>query len=203
MAESHDLTKLDFNSFEHLVNHLALCVLGAGHTGFGPGADGGRDGFFEGVAPYPSETNQWSGAWYIQSKFHKPHLSKNPQKWLLEKIKEEIKAFKDPEKNREWPDNWIIATNIDPSGVPMTGAFDKARAIVSKACPKLKKNFHIWGGSKIIKLLVLHPEVSKYYCHFLTPGHVLSSIFDHVKDAHAEVETIIRFLIIRQFKEHI
>ncbi|MCK5723490.1 MAG: hypothetical protein KAI84_13215, partial [Gammaproteobacteria bacterium] len=85
----------------------------------------------------------------------------------------------------------------------MTGAFDKARAIVSKACPKLKKNFHIWGGSKIIQLLVLHPEVSKYYRHFLTPGHVLSSIFDHVKDAHAEVETIIRFLIIRQFKEHI
>lgn len=203
MAESHDLTKLDSNSFEHLVNHLALCVLGAGHTGFGPGADGGRDGFFEGVAPYPSETNQWSGTWYIQSKFHKPHLSKDPQKWLLDKIKEEIKAFNDPEKHREWPDNWIIATNIDPSGVPMTGAFDKARAIVSKACPKLKKNFHIWGGSKIIKLLVLHPEVSKYYCHFLTPGHVLSSIFDHVKDAHAEVETIIRFLIIRQFKEHI
>lgn len=203
MAESHDLTKLDSNSFEHLVNHLALCVLGAGHTGFGPGADGGRDGFFEGVAPYPSETNQWSGVWYIQSKFHKPHLSKDPQKWLLDKIKEEIKAFKDPEKNREWPDNWIIATNIDPSGVPMTGAFDKARAIVSKACPKLKKNFHIWGGSKIIQLLVLHPEVSKYYRHFLTPGHVLSSIFDHVKDAHAEVETIIRFLINRQFKEHI
>lgn len=203
MAESHDLTKLDSNSFEHLVNHLALCVLGAGHTGFGPGADGGRDGFFEGVAPYPSETNQWSGTWYIQSKFHKPHLSKDPQKWLLEKIKEEIKAFKDPEKNREWPDNWIIATNIDPSGVPMTGAFDKARAIVSKACPKLKKNFHIWGGSKIIQLLVLHPEVSKHYSHFLTPGHVLSSIFDHVKDAHAEVETIIRFLITRQFKEHI
>jgi hypothetical protein len=159
--------------------------------------------FFEGVAPYPSETNQWSGIWYIQSKFHKPHLSKDPQKWLLEKIKEEIKAFKDPEKNREWPDNWIIATNIDPSGVPMTGAFDKARAIVSKACPKLKKNFHIWGGSKIIQLLVLQPEVSKYYRHFLTPGHVLSSIIDHVKDAHAEVETIIRFLINRQFKEHI
>ena len=100
MAESYDLAKLDSNSFEHLVNHLALCVLGAGHTGFGPGADGGRDGFFEGVAPYPIETNQWSGVWYIQSKFHKPHLSKDPQKWLLDKIKEEIKAFNDPEKLR-------------------------------------------------------------------------------------------------------
>jgi hypothetical protein len=53
MAESHDLTKLDSNSFEHLVNQLALCVLGAGHTGFGPGADGGRDGFFRRCGTLP------------------------------------------------------------------------------------------------------------------------------------------------------
>jgi hypothetical protein len=54
MSPTYDLTKIDANSFEHLVNFIALKVLGPGHTGFGPGADGGRDGFFEGEAPYPS-----------------------------------------------------------------------------------------------------------------------------------------------------
>ncbi|MCH7680461.1 hypothetical protein IID10_14030, partial [candidate division KSB1 bacterium] len=127
MSESYDLTKLNEHSFEHLVNMLALTVLGPGHTGFGPGPDGGRDGYFEGTAPYPSKTDRWSGCWYIQSKFHKPHVSINPQKWLIGQIKKELDEFDNEESKRIWPDNWIIATNIDPSGTPMTGAFDQAR----------------------------------------------------------------------------
>ena len=55
---SYELHKLDSNTFEHLVNMLALRVLGAGHTGFGPGSDGGRDGYFEGEAPYPSTSTR-------------------------------------------------------------------------------------------------------------------------------------------------
>jgi hypothetical protein len=201
MPETYDLTQLDPNTFEHMVNSLALCVLGAGHTGFGPGSDGGRDGYFEGKAPYPSETDQWSGRWYIQCKFHKPHLSKDPQKWLLERIQEEIDEFKKTDSKRTWPNNWIIATNIDPSGAPMTGAFDQARKLVSEANSKLRNRFHIWGGRKILGLLSLHSEISSYYKHFLTPGHILTTIYEELKDARAEVDTIIRFLIVKHFDE--
>src|SRR5688572_19331070 len=171
MADAYDLTKLDPNSFEHLVNMLTLRVLGRGHTGFGPGADGGRDGYFEGEAPYPSSTNRWSGTWYIQSKFHKPHLSQDPQKWLLAQIEEELNLFATPESKRKWPDNWIVATNIDQSGVPETGSFDKARALISSRHPSLIDHFHIWGGSKVLGLLTEFPEVADFYGHFLTPGH--------------------------------
>ena len=80
MSDTYDLTKLDPDSFEHMVNFIALRELGPGHTGFGPGADGGRDGFFEGETSYPSASEHWSGRWYVQSKFHKPHLSTNPQR---------------------------------------------------------------------------------------------------------------------------
>jgi hypothetical protein len=153
MADSYDLTKLDANSFEHLVNMLALRVLGPGHTGFGPGSDGGRDGYFEGEAPYPSESEHWSGTWFIQSKFHKPHLSKDPQKWLIEQVGTEIKEFQNGTSKRQWPDNWIIATNIDPSGVPETGAFDRTRKLVDEAHPKLRSHFHIWGGQRILQFL--------------------------------------------------
>jgi hypothetical protein len=201
MPDSYDLTQLDPNTFEHLVNLITLRVLGPGSTGFAPGSDGGRDGYFEGEAPYPSEIDHWSGCWYIQSKFHKPHLSKDPQKWLLEQIKEEIKEFKNPDSKRRWPDNWIIATNIDPSGVPETGSFDQARDLVSKACPKLKNHFHIWGGRKILDFLVLHSEISDCYRHFLTPGKILTEIYNQIKDAQAEVKTILRFLVISQFDD--
>ncbi|MDT5270394.1 MAG: hypothetical protein QOH49_2580 [Acidobacteriota bacterium] len=201
MSNGYDLTKLDPNSFEHLVNALALRVLGAGHTGFGPGSDGGRDGYFEGEAPYPSLTDRWSGRWYIQAKFYQPNLSKNPQKWLIEKINEEIQEFNKPTSKRQWPDNWIIATNIDPSGVPQTGAFDQARKIVNRANSKLKGHFHIWGGRKILDFLLQNPEVSAYYKHFLTPGHVLTELFEQLKDKTAELKTILQYLIVKQFDE--
>ncbi len=198
---SYDLSSLSPDAFEHLVNALALRVLGSGHMGFGPGADAGRDGYFEGEAPYPSESERWSGRWYIQSKFHKPNLSKNSQKWLLGQISEELSEFRKPDSKRIWPDIWIVATNIDPSGAPGTGAFDAARSLVRKARPSLAKKFHIWGGQKIIALLQQYPEVSKYYRHFLTPGHVLTELYDQLHDEQAEVKTIIRHLVVNQFDE--
>lgn len=201
MANSYELTKLDPSSFEHLVNLLALKVLGAGHTSFGPGADGGRDGYFMGEAPYPSEVDRWKGRWYIQSKFHSPHLSKDPQKWLLNQIGSEIKSFQNPDSKRKWPDNWIVATNIDPSGTPMTGAFDKAKALVKKSRSKLATRFHIWGGRKILDLLTIHQDIAQFYSHFLSPGQIFTTIYEQLKDSRAEIDTILRFLIVRQFTE--
>ncbi|MBW4447374.1 MAG: hypothetical protein KME38_11035 [Spirirestis rafaelensis WJT71-NPBG6] len=201
MPDSYDLTQLDPNTFEHLVNHLALRALGLGLTGFSPGSDGGRDGYFEGEAPYPSEIDRWSGCWYLQSKFHKPNLSRDSQKWLLSQIQGELKEFKNPESARKLPDNWIVATNVDPSGVPETGAFDKARELVAKEFPELKDNFHIWGGRKILDLLILNPEISDHYRHFLTPGNILTEIFNQLKDAQPEAKTILRFLILSQLDD--
>ena len=199
MPDNYDLTKLGAHTFEDLVNTLATHVLGAGHTGFGPGADAGRDGYFEGEAPYPSDTDQWSGKWYIQSKFHKPHLTKDAQKWLIEQITSELAQFENVATGRIWPDNWIIATNIDPSGGAMTGAFDKAREFVGKANPKLIGHFHIWGGSKIVDLLTKYPNVAERYGHFLTPGHILRSLSDGLRDASSDISTIIHYLVVKQF----
>lgn len=201
MSDSYDLSALDANSFEHLINMLALRVLGLGHTGFGPGSDGGRDGYFEGEAPYPSDVDHWSGVWYIQSKFHKPHLSKDPQKWLIEQIQEELNKFQNSESKRKWPNNWIVATNVDPSGAAETGAFDRARDLVQKARPSLRERFHIWGGRKVLDLLAFYPEVSDYYKHFLTPGHILTLLHDEIKDARADSNAILRHLIVTQLSE--
>jgi hypothetical protein len=201
MIDSYDLTKLDSYTFEHIVNALALSVLGAGATGFGPGSDGGRDGYFEGGAPYPSATEQWNGIWYIQSKFHKPHLSDDPQKWLIEKVKEELKEFTKPDSRRKWPDNWIIATNIDPSGVPETGAFDRTKALVGQARPSLAPRFHVWGGAKILALLTTYPKIAERYAHLLTPGNLLVKMMALLGDDRADVDAIIQQLVVRKFRD--
>jgi hypothetical protein len=201
MPHSYDLTKLDERSFEHLANFLALRTLGAGHTGFGPGPDGGRDGYFEGEAPYPSVTERWSGVWYLQSKYHRPHLSADPQAWLLDQIKKELEQFSRPDSRRSWPDNWIFVTNIEPSGALQTGAFDRARALVANVNPALALRFHIWGGSKVLQLLALNPEIAEYYYHFLTPGHVLTQLYRQLEDSSASIKSIVRYFVVTQFTE--
>lgn len=202
MADSYDLTQMDPHSFENMVNYLALGVLGRGATGFGPGSDGGRDGYFEGEASYPSERTRWSGKWYIQSKFHKPHLSKDPQKWLIAQVRDEISLFKDPASNRKLPDNWIFCTNIEPSGVPQTGSFDAIRKIVKKELgPALK--FDIWGGRKLLDLLGENPGVASYFGHFLTPGNVLTILYDQISDSTSQVRSIVEHLVVGQFNEQL
>ncbi|WP_147447180.1 NACHT domain-containing NTPase [Corallococcus sp. CA054B] len=197
----HILTQLSSSTFEHLINAIAMKVLGAGHTGFGPGPDGGRDGYFRGEAPYPSPTTRWSGSWYIQAKFHAPNLSTDHHAWLLERIREEIKTFSQKGSKRAWPDVWIIATNIDPSGASKTGSFDRAHQLVKEANPRLANRFDIWGGSKIIEFLSNHPAVAARYGHFLTPGNILSELSAAIQDERATVDQILRALVVDEIEE--
>src|SRR5688572_14703793 len=80
MSALPELTNLGAATFQHLVNALAIHVLGPGITSFAPGPDGGRDCLFEGEAPYPSVTERWRGRWYIQSKHLSPHVSRDEHK---------------------------------------------------------------------------------------------------------------------------
>lgn len=194
--QSFDLNHLDSNSFEHLVNALALKVLGNGLSILGPGPDGGRDGFFEGEAPYPSTTEKWKGTWYIQSKFHAPSLSKDHHAWLIDQAKNELNEFFKPDTARALPDIWILATNIDPSGVAETGSFDQIRSLVMKRKPKLGAKFHIWGGRKIVELLSQYPNIAQRYGHFITPGNVLAGLAENLADQRASLESIMRWFIV-------
>jgi len=200
-TRSFELTRLDTATFEHLVNSLATKVLGAGLTGFAPGSDGGRDGYFEGEAKYPSEIDRWNGVWYIQSKFHAPSLSTNSQKWLQNQIRDEIKEFQKSDSRRKLPKNWIIATNIDPSGTPSTGTFDVVREMVKSLDPELAQRTHIWGGKKILDLLVSHDEIANHYGGLITSGDVLAKMMCSLSDVSANIETVLRHLIVDQLVE--
>jgi hypothetical protein len=97
---------------------------------------------------------------------------------------------------------WIVATNIDPSGTPETGSFDAAMAAVSAARPELSKRFHIWGGSKILSLLTLYPDVAQYYAHYLTPGHVIAGLYHTIKSQFATMGDVIRDLCVTAFEDY-
>lgn len=200
-TKSFELTRLDTATFEHLVNSLAIRVIGKGATGFAAGSDAGRDGYYEGEAEYPSKEDRWNGVWYVQSKFHAPSLGGNPQKWLQNEVTKELKEFARPDSKRILPDNWIIATNIDPSATPETGTFDVVRSAVKNLDPELAKRTHIWGGKKIIDFLTMYPEVQRHYGGLLTSGDVISKIIDRLSDDNADVDGLLRNIIVTQLYE--
>lgn len=199
--DARELGNLSPDSFQSLVIALTLRVLGPGVTPFGAGADGGRDGYYLGEAPYPSASERWTGRWYIQCKHHAPHLSKNAQKWLLDEIRKELDKFASSTRRR-WPDIWIVASNVDPSGSADNGTHDRAIELVRSVRPELASRFHIWGGSKIGALLDQHREVAKRYGHFLTAGHVLAELVDRFQDERPAVDRIIRNLVVSGIDEH-
>ena len=172
-----------------------------GVTGFAPGADGGRDGYFEGEAEYPSSVERWNGIWYIQSKFRAPSLSGNPQSWLQQQVKDELKEFSRRGSGRLVPNNWIIATNIDPSGTPSKGTFDKVRSTIADFNPELAKRTHIWGGRKLLDLLAIHGDIVRHYGGLLTSGDVIAKIINSISDGSAGIDAIMRHLVVAQLSE--
>ncbi len=200
-TKAFELTRLDANTFEHMVNALAQRTLGMGVTGFAQGPDAGRDGLFEGEADYPSSAERWRGTWYIQSKFRSPSSSGNDQAWLVQQIRNELSEFLDAENGRKLPDNWIIATNIDPTAKAKTGSHDKIIAAVAAVSPKLARRTHIWGGTKLLSLLTLHSDVARHYGGLLTSGDLISSVINAIGDTSAGIDAIIRNLVVSQMAE--
>jgi hypothetical protein len=199
VSDAYDLSKLDSNTFEQLINTLVLHELGSGATGFGPGPDAGRDCYFRGRAAYPSPQEQWDGDWHFQCKFHKPHLSKNQQEWLVAELRDELESYENPEGDRVWPTNLILVTNIDLSGKAGGGAFDKANALVKEYNPAVR--FDVWGGSKVIDLLIKHPNVARRMLHFITPGDILYHVYRNAAHQFPTTGRVIRELISTEFED--
>jgi hypothetical protein len=195
-----NLSNLDPDTFEHLGNCLAVSVLGSGVLSFAKGADSGRDGYFEGECDYPSKQERWSGVWYIQSKFCTRPGGNPSQKWLIEQVKRELKAFCDPNAQREWPDNWIFITNIDPSA-SKSGTIETIRKTIHSHNPRLSKRFHIWGPRTLSTKLANAPSVLTMFRHLMTPGAVVERLLKLLDQGESAMERVIRHLILNQFIE--
>ncbi|NOK34360.1 hypothetical protein HMI49_14245 [Corallococcus exercitus] len=178
----YDLQTLEPRTFQQLVQALAVKEIGPGLIPYGDGADGARDALFQGTATYPSSTSPWSGTLLLQVKFRqKP--SSNPQKegdWLISQAKKDIKKL-GTSKKYILPDHYVLATNIDLTPVPNVGTDARARSALQELCREMKiKNFDIWDGNKIKRLLDSHREISITYGGYITTGDVLLAMRNQI-----------------------
>jgi hypothetical protein len=171
---SYNLNGLGATEFERLAQALLKVVIGAGTITFGPGPDGGREATFNGRAPYPSKSEQWSGSWIFQAKFHDIERIgvDKARRTVLDDLDKEL----DKIVNKYKCDNYILLTNVPLTAAPKTGTIDKAEnEIVSKYRPRVQ-NVHLWGVDELDRLLEVHTEVRTTFLQFITPGDVLAQL---------------------------
>ncbi|MDR3494634.1 MAG: hypothetical protein P4L82_08525 [Ancalomicrobiaceae bacterium] len=71
--------------------------------------------------------------------------------------------------------------------------------LVEELSPSLAKRFHIWGGCKILDLLIQFEGVATHYLHYLTPGVILAAIMRATSDKYLNRTELIRYLVTRRF----
>ncbi len=112
MASKYNLEQLGWFNFEQLVRTLFRELVGSGLSTFSGSVDQGRDATFRGKASsFPSNTDQWGGAWIFQVK-HRTYSSRGADQTRTElksTLANEIETIK--EKHHFKCDNYVFVTN--------------------------------------------------------------------------------------------
>ncbi|MGA9040465.1 MAG: hypothetical protein WB421_08015 [Terriglobales bacterium] len=197
--QNYDLNRLGDKDFETLIQTLLKKVIGPGTTTFGAGPDGAREATFKGRAPYPSITEQWGGNWIFQAKFH--DVTRIGPDKARQAVLKDLRAELDKVVNKyKTPcDNYILATNVPLSSVPVRGTHDQiASAIVPEFVEHIP-HIHVWGYDDIARFLELHSEVREPYLHLLTPGDVIAELMAESTARKAELTTIVQLYLRTSF----
>lgn len=179
----YNLYGLAADTFEQLVQAIATKEIAAGTTVYGSGPDGGRDASFEGRTTYPSKEAPWDGYVVVQAKFRKEPFAtaREAGAWVNNQLEHELQSFDDRKKKRRLPDYYLLVTNVDFSAVPETGTLDRVRRTLTDWKNESRlKDFDVWDGNKIRRLLDSHREIAQAYGGFITAGDVLAKALTHL-----------------------
>jgi hypothetical protein len=181
-VSKYDLHKLNEREFERLIQSLLKMIIGNGTTTFGSGPDGGREATYSGNAPYPSETNNWSGEWIFQAKYHDIYVigPRQAQKELVKELKEEINKMI---KRGISLNNYILATNVPLSSTYLSGTHDKILNIISEYKDRIQ-NIQVWGYDEICRYLDQSPEIRKAFPILMTQADFIQKNLDNAKRNH-------------------
>ena len=178
----YDLSRLSSRSFEHLIQSLAIRLLGPDIVVFGDGPDGGREATFEGKVPFPKPANSWDGYGVVQAKYRQRlGDTKQDGNWAVDQLKDEIRKYTDPDRNLRKPDYFIFATNVVLTSVSKKGSKDRVMAVLEdfkKQSPL--KGYAVWDYDQIRGFLDTDKDVREANEFLITPGDVLSRILRQI-----------------------
>ena len=184
----YDLSRLSSRSFEHLIQSLAIRLLGPSIVVFGDGPDGGREATFEGKVPFPTPVDGWAGYGVVQAKYRqRPGDTKQDGNWAVDQLKDEIRKYIDPDSNLRKPDYFIYATNVVLTPVREKGSKDRVIAVLEDLKKQsLLKGYAVWDYDQIRGFLDADKDVREAYDFFITPGDVLSRVLRQLAPTSAD-----------------
>lgn len=201
----YDLDGLGEREFEHLCQTLLKAVIGNGTITFGEGPDGAREATFQGKAPYPSTSEQWTGFWIFQAKFHNTKLGVGKaREQLIEDLRKEL--YKIIVKYKRKCDNYILITNVPLSSVNKTGTHDLIDQVVSKyknyrkPLYRIPSNVHVWGADDLFRFLERYGEIRRSYFNFITPGDLIAELLERLPGSHSNLAETIKMYISTCFE---
>jgi len=179
----YNLKGLSNRNFEHLIQALAIKLIGPDIVIFGDGPDGGREATFDGPILYPTESDNWSGYGVIQAKLkERPEGSKKDGDWALAELKGELKKFIDPERNLRQPEYYIFVTNVVLTPVHEKGSKDKVEQCFRDYQDRLPfKGYDVWDYDKLCRFIDNNHDVRTAYAAWITSGDVLAEMMAWMK----------------------
>ncbi|MFI0990039.1 NACHT domain-containing protein [Streptomyces exfoliatus] len=184
-----DLSKLGSREFENLTQSLALSEIGSALSVFGPGPDGGREATFEGPVTLGAEGPTVDGYGVLQAKYCETLTTpKKDATWLIGQIRDELNEWKTSPKRAKKPDCLIFATNVTLSGVPGTGGIDRVDKALKTLCEPLGiREWYVWHGETINRLLEIHTSIRTSYAAWVLPGDVLAELHSQLSTRKKDV----------------
>ena len=175
-----EFTNFSPQSFERLVQALSVKLLGPGVVVFGAGPDGAREATFEGVVPYPSSEDRWSGYIVVQAKCRESlRGDARDATWLIQQLQKEFEKFAKSKSLRR-PEYYIIATNVTLSPEVKNGGRARVERLIARYQEKLKiKAVSVWAADELRAHLDNARDVRLSYTAWLTPSDVLAELIDH------------------------
>jgi hypothetical protein len=195
----YNLNSIDSEQFEHLAQALLEKRIGPGTIMFGPGRDGAREATFSGSAPYPSVTEQWSGEWIFQVKYH-DILTTGPRQARAQVLADlHSELAKITVKYKIPCDNYILITNVPLSGVHSSGTRDR---VATEVAPQFKSIDHImvWDATDIYRQLENNRDVASAYAHLITPGDIIAQLLENQKADQTNRTQTLQLFLSESFK---
>lgn len=177
----YNLDALDERNFEHVVQALALGVVGPNLTVFGDGPDGGREASW---TTSDASIGEISLNLYgvLQAK-HRLHPSATPASnaaWLLKQVTKDVLQWEAAQAKRRAPEAYFVATNVS-IGSAAGGGKDTLPTAITKVFKEQglpEPVIILWDRDDIRARLDRDVSVRERYSAWITPSTVLADLLD-------------------------
>lgn len=179
---AYDFSQFSPQSFERLIQAMAVASCGAKTQIYGAGADGAREATFEGTCRLGDV--EWNGYVVFQAKYRaQDGEPKDNAAWLIKQIDVEFAKFSDKRRALKQPDYYVFASNVrlsagaaDAKGKGEGGIDAVERHLKAKAKDLGIKDTLLWHQDTLCSLLDVHNGVRTRYDGWVRPGDLIARL---------------------------